>query len=353
MKKIILTLVIIFCLTIIQSNTHANEMHKYFYDLSKQMNSVELKINFLKKALELQPTYQEALQDLKKIYQELGDKENLAKLEEQSKISTSPASSLPLVPISIAKPQESAAAPLKNETQIEAKQETIFTAGAVQQPVETKAQSAQMPDIQKVTPNQKQEISKSEISQTISAESKNLEKKIYKLTAYTFTGAALLTATTYAGYKYYEHLKREKIIDAIKKTIYYAIGAAAITTAGYYTYKYFTKPKTNTDALPIEELFKKFPTDKQPTSIETIPEPPMMLAKNSNPNQYFNINAISYEQLKSLPGCDDLNAELIVKYRSYLYSQTEKGFTSLDELYEVPLINPNVIDAIKPYLFVD
>jgi len=68
----------------------------------------------------------------------------------------------------------------------------------------------------------------------------------------------------------------------------------------------------------------------------------------------ININSASINDLLKLDECDEFTAQLIINYRDYLISsgRASTGYTAIDDLYKIPLIQPDKIDALKKYLVI-
>ena len=357
----------------------AQELHEYFYSLSKDMSTPDVKITFLNKAIDANPNFKQAYDDLIEIYEKADDKENADMVREKYK---------------------------KNATLKPKSEQTVETPKIDDQPKKNIIPKTEPKIIQSSAEPEKiqqpVEISKPKVDDT------DYEKPVIQ----TRPEPAPVEETEETSFN--------------KKWIYYAAAAVVIGVAAYFTYKYFFKDKKSDSTLDTKESEKsssipaqvvapiaiepakktepaKSESEEEYTYIEpenlktapaalpelpplppieqqqytaapgdnanvpmpplpdmsaqTMDEPPVMQDFNqpSSPartGMLYNLNNVTFEQLSGIQGCDEITAHLIVSYRNYLIrtGQSSIGYTSINQLDEIPLIKKEILNMVKQYL---
>jgi DNA uptake protein ComE-like DNA-binding protein len=269
MKKILLSFILIFFVNAI----FAEELYEYFYKLSKEVNSESVKISFLEKSLNANPTYKKAYTDLMKIYSKNNNYDGMMRIKSDFENN-------------IEEPGKFKSAEVQNNFPIK--------------PAKKKA---------------------------------SVLKKVFYITV----GVAVVGAASYYGWKYYQKYKKEKEIKKIEKNT-------------NESDKSFNNKKK--EEVSNEETVKNDDI-KEPIKI-IIPEPEKVVVPVQKPQKY-DLNFVTVEQLMTLPGCDRLTAELIVKYRKYYKDRNKtsgNAYKSNSDLLNIPVINKNKLKNIMPYLYV-
>ena len=97
--------------------------------------------------------------------------------------------------------------------------------------------------------------------------------------------------------------------------------------------------------VPAKGQAPPIPMAGQPTSAR--PRTPAPAFPTPTPARKLSINAATAEQLETLPGIGPTYAQHIIAYREQLRRREGHGFTSIEELMEVPGIGPKRFSAFK------
>jgi len=422
------------CFLLMMQTASAEELDNYFYNIGKQLSSVQQKIYFFNKSISVNPLFKPAYDDLASVYISMGNNIQAelvnsaykSELEKHKTESVKPDADKKVAENKkkyITNKSESENLKIEKITQNKKNREAVNSNKTHIQHDSSENNCGELIDAD----NCGNEINESDNckkiddcdKESLKENNENTEKKSYvKPVVYGLTGLTAIGAAGYYGFEKYKDYKKSQFI---KKAVIYSSTAIAVGTAAYFIYKHYfssepkdpeldkkindyinkipqvnVMPQNNKEtssnipippfqndiqeAIPVPPLPEQssaavqepyqfqqepipapelIPMPEAVPAQESIPVPPV--PSDISPDQQknfnfpvYNLKTITLEQLLKIPGCDNVTAELIDRYKTYLMSEKkQQGFNSIDELYNIPLINPLKINLIKQYLYIE